>query len=73
MMTDLFPDLGKSTMKSKEIFGVVQPFLTNNLEPIWYNEGEGEKGPVFFIFPEKIIIHYIFLSLLINDLIIIAK
>jgi hypothetical protein len=53
-------------------FGVLQPFLTNNLEPIWYNEGEGEKGQVF-IFPGKSIGHYIILSLLVNDLIIMAK
>jgi hypothetical protein len=51
----------------------LQPFMMNNLESIWYNEGEGEKGPVFFIFLGKSICHYIFLSLLVNDLIIIAK
>jgi hypothetical protein len=54
-------------------FGVLQPFLMNNLEPSWYNEGEGEKGPVLFIFPGKSINHYMFLSLLVNDLIIISK
>jgi hypothetical protein len=45
----------------------------NSLESIWYNEGEGEKGPVFFIFLGKSIDHYIFLALIVNDLIIIAK
>jgi hypothetical protein len=54
-------------------FWVLQPFLTNSLEPIWYNEEEGEKGPIFFIFSGKSINHYIFLSLLVNDLIIISK
>jgi hypothetical protein len=54
-------------------FGVLHPFLTNILEPIWYNEGEGEKGPVFFIFPGNNIGHYIFLTLIVNDLIIISK
>jgi hypothetical protein len=54
-------------------FGVVQPFPMNNLEPTWYNEGKGEKGPFFFIFPGKRIDHYIFLVLLVNYLIIIAK
>jgi hypothetical protein len=54
-------------------FGVLQPFLTNGFKPIWYNDGEGEKGPIFFIFLGKSIVHYTFLSLLVNDLIIIAK
>jgi hypothetical protein len=54
-------------------FWVLQPFLMNNLDPIWYNEGEGEKGPFVFIFSGKIINHYILLDLLVNDLIIIAK
>jgi hypothetical protein len=45
----------------------------NNLDPIWYNEGEGGKGPLFFIFSGNRINHYIFLSLLVNDFIIIAK
>jgi hypothetical protein len=54
-------------------FGVLQSFLTNNLEPIWNNEGEGEKGVIFFIFFGKSIRCYIFLSLLVNYLIIIAK
>jgi hypothetical protein len=54
-------------------FGVLQPFLVSIFEPIWYNEGEGEKGPFFFIFLGNIIEHNIFLSLLINDLVIIFK
>jgi hypothetical protein len=54
-------------------FGVSQPFLRNSFEPIWQDEGEGEKGPIIFIFPGKSIGHYIFLSLLVNDLIIISK
>jgi hypothetical protein len=40
----------------------------NNLEPIWYNEREGEKRPDFFIFLGKSIDCYIFLALLVNDL-----
>jgi hypothetical protein len=54
-------------------FGVLQPFLANKLDPLWYNEGEGENGPIFVIFPVKSINHYIFLALLVNDLIIISK
>jgi hypothetical protein len=54
-------------------FGVLHPFLENNLDPIWYNEGEGEKGAVLFIIPGKNVHYYIFLSLLVNDLIIISK
>jgi hypothetical protein len=46
--------------------------VTQNI-PTLINEGEGEKGPIFFIFPRKSIIHYSFLSLIVNDLIIIAK
>jgi hypothetical protein len=26
----------------------------NNLEPIWYNEGERKKGPFIFIFSGKV-------------------
>jgi hypothetical protein len=54
-------------------FGVLQPFLVNNLEPIWYNEGEGKEGPFFFILPGKSINNHILFSLLVNDLIIISK
>jgi hypothetical protein len=54
-------------------FGVLQPFLASNLEPIWYNEGEGKKGPFFFIFSVKSVNDHILFALLVNDLIIIAK
>jgi hypothetical protein len=54
-------------------FWVLQPFVTNSLDPILYNEGEGEKGPIFFIFPGKSIDHEIFISFLVNDIIIITK
>jgi hypothetical protein len=45
----------------------------NNLEPIWYNEGEGKKGPFIFIFSGKCINNHIVFSFLVNDLIIISK
>jgi hypothetical protein len=54
-------------------FGVLQPFLEKNFNPIWYNEGEGKNGSFFFILSGETINHYIFFSLLVNDLIIIAK
>jgi hypothetical protein len=54
-------------------FGVFQPFPINNGEPIWYNEGKGKYGPLFFILPGKSVDNPIFFSLLINDLIIIAR
>jgi hypothetical protein len=52
-------------------FGVFQPFLGNNLELIWYNEGEGKEGTFFFILPRKSISNHILFFLLVNDLIII--
>jgi hypothetical protein len=52
---------------------VLQPFLVNMLEPIWYNEGEGKETPLFFIVPRKNVNNHIFFSLLVNDLIIISN
>jgi hypothetical protein len=52
-------------------FGVFQSFLANNLEPIWYNEGEGKNGPFIFILPGKSINNQILFSLIVNDLMII--
>jgi hypothetical protein len=45
----------------------------SRLEPIRYNEGEGKEGPFFFIFLGKSINNQILFSLLVNDLVIIAK
>ena len=54
-------------------FGIVQPFLANNLEPIWYNEGERKKQPFIFIFSGKCINNHIVFSFLVNDILIISK
>jgi hypothetical protein len=47
--------------------------LAHSLEPIWYNEGEGEKEPFIFIFSRKSVNNHIFFAFLVNDLIIITK
>jgi len=49
------------------------PFLANDLEPIWYNEGERKKGAFIFIFLGKCICNHIIFFFLVNDLIIISK
>jgi hypothetical protein len=54
-------------------FGILYPFLVNILEPIWYNEGEGKKGPSIFIFSSKCVSNYIVFSFLVNDIKIISK
>jgi hypothetical protein len=57
----------------KEIyFGVLQPFLVRNLEPIWYNE-ERKNGSFLFILPRKSISNHILIYLPVNYLIIISK
>jgi hypothetical protein len=54
-------------------FGVLQTFLENSLDPIWYNQGEGKEGPFLFILPGKSVNNHILFSLIVNDLIIISK
>jgi hypothetical protein len=47
--------------------------MENLLKPIYDNEREGKKGPVFFIFPGKGINHHIFFYFFVDDLVIISK
>jgi hypothetical protein len=52
---------------------VLQPLWENNLERLWYSEEEGKEGPCFFILSGKSVNDHIFVSLLVNDFIIISK
>jgi hypothetical protein len=45
----------------------------HSLDPIWYNEGKGKKGPFIFIFSRKGVNDNIFFAFLVNYLIIITK
>jgi hypothetical protein len=40
-------------MDQMQTFGIVYPFLVNNLEPVKYNEGKRKRGSVIFIFLGK--------------------
>jgi hypothetical protein len=65
--------IGLQLLDRMKNFGILYPFPTNILEPIWDNEGEGKRGPFIFIFFGKSARNHIFFSFLVNDLIIISK
>jgi hypothetical protein len=47
--------------------------MAQSLKQIWYNEGEGEKGPFIFIFLRKSVNNHILFEFLVNDVIVIMK
>jgi hypothetical protein len=65
--------IGLQLLDQMRTFGILYPFLPNDLEPIWYNEGKIKKGSFIFIFSGKCICNHIVFAFLVNDLIIISK